>query len=53
MKNACDVIGRQPLMGHEMKNSYHVIGQKLFESGFQNMYKNETTVKGAKNKKQI
>ena len=52
MKNACDVIGRLPLMGYEMKNSYDVIGQQLSGSGFETMYENETTVKRAENKKE-
>ena len=44
MKNACDVICQQPLMGHEIKISYDVIGQQLSESGLETMYENETTV---------
>ena len=53
MKNACDVIGPQHLMGHEMKNSYDVIGQQLSESGFDSMYENETTVKLAQLKREM
>ena len=53
MKNACDVIGPQPLMGHEIKKSYDVIGQQLSEIGFETMYENETTVKRAQDKSQM
>ena len=53
MKNACDVINPQSLMGPEIKNSHDVIGQQLSEIGFETMYEKETTVKRAQDKRQI
>ena len=53
MKNACDVIGPQHLMRHEMKNSYDVFGQQFSETGFVSMYENKTTVKRVQDKIQM
>ena len=53
MKIACDVIGPQHLMGHEMKNSYDVFGQQFSETGFVSMYENKTTVKRVQDKIQM
>ena len=53
MKNACDVIGPQHLMRHEMKNSYDVFGQQFSETEFVSMYENKTTVKRVQDKIQM